>query len=367
MCFLTAVLTLAAMSLILLGYCGGKEGLAFISKLNTVRAVIEEKYVGEVDWDAAADGAAEGLVSAVGDRWSYYLTAEEYLSYMDRSNNSTNGIGVTVLADEEGRGFLVISVVAGSPADRAGIKAGCILTAVAGRSIAGLDIGEVSHIIRAQSGEYIIEYLDASGNPCEATVSNEVIYTSPVEYTMLEGNAGYIRITDFEKGAAADGIAAIEDLMAQGADSIVFDVRSNPGGQLSELIDLLDYILPEGELFISVDSEGEEEIYYSGESCIDIPMSVLIDANSYSAAEFFAAALREYDYAAVVGEASTGKARSQQTFSLSDGSAVHISTRNYLTPNRVNLAEEGGLVPDIEVALDGISDTQLEKALEYLS
>lgn len=367
MCFITAVLTIAAMSLILLNYCGGREGFGFLTKLNTVRAVVEEKYVGEVDWDSAADGASAGVIASLGDRWSYYMTAGEMESYRDRSNNSTTGIGVTVEADGQGRGFLVISVVAGSPAERAGITEGCVLTAVAGQSVAGLSIGEVSPIIKAQTGEYSIEFIDAGGQPQSALITNEVVYTSPVEYEMLEGNIGYIRITDFEKGASTDGIAAIEALIAEGADSLIFDVRTNPGGQLTELIDLLDHLLPEGELFISVDSEGNEEIYYSEAGSLELPMAVLIDANSYSAAEFFAAALREYGYASVIGEASTGKARSQQTFTLSDGSAVHISTRNYLTPNRVNLAEEGGLVPDIEVALDGVSDTQLEKAVEYLS
>lgn len=367
MCLGTAVLTLAVASAALLSFFGGREGLAFITKMNTVRSVVEEKFVGEVDWNTAADGASEGLIAALGDRWSYYMTAEELLSYRDRSNNSTTGIGVTVQADAEGRGLLVISVVTGSPADRAGIKAGCVLTAIAEQSIAGLDVSAVSSMIKAQTGEYSIEFLNEAGEECHALLSNEVVYTSPVEYEMLSGNIGYIRITDFEKGAAEDGIAAVEALESEGAVSLIFDVRANPGGQLTELIDLLDYLLPEGELFISVDSEGEEEIYYSEAGEVDLPMAVLIDANSYSAAEFFAAALREYDRAVIIGQSSTGKARSQQTFALNDGSAVHISTRNYLTPNRVNLAEEGGLVPDFEVALDGVSDTQLEKAVEYLS
>lgn len=367
MCLATALLTLAVVSGFLLYQFGGREGVAFITKLNTVRTVVEKQYVGEVDWDAAADKAAEGIVDSLEDRWSYYMTAEEYIAYTDRSNNSTTGIGVTVQADGQGRGFLVLSVVSGSPADRAGIKSGDILTAVAGQSIAGLDISEVGPIIKAQTEEYSIEFLNEAGETCIVNLSNELVYTSPVEYELLDGSIGYIRITDFEKGAAEDGIDAVEDLGAQGVQSLIFDVRSNPGGKLTELIELLDYLLPEGELFISVSADGEEDIYYSDDSCVELPMAVLINANSYSAAEFFAAALREYGVASVVGEASTGKARSQQTFSLSDGSAVHISTKSYLTPNRVNLAEEGGLVPDIEVALDGVGDAQLEKAMEYLS
>ena len=367
MCLATAILTLALVTVMLLNFCGGREGLEFMSKLNTVRAVVEDKYVGEVDWKAAADGAAAGVVDSIDDRWSYYMTAEEYLSYKDRFNNSTTGIGVNVQLDGEGRGALVISVVPASPAEKAGIKAGYILTAVEGQSLAGLELNEIGPLIKAQTGEYSIAFLDETGAMGSARITNELIYSSPVEYKMLSGGIGYIRITDFEKGASSDGIEAIEALRAEGATSLIFDVRSNPGGQLTELTGLLDYLLPEGEIFISVGSDGEEKIYYSDAEFVDMPMAVLINSHSYSAAEFFAAAMGEYDCAAIIGEASTGKARSQQTFDLSDGSAVHISTKNYLTPNRVNLAEQGGLVPDIEVELGGDIDTQLEKAVEYLS
>ncbi len=367
LCLATAVLTLVAMSGILLHYFGGREGLAFITKLNAVREVVEERFVGEMDWDAAADKAAAGIVEASGDRWSYYMTAEQYEAYKDRSANSTTGIGVTVQMDAEARGALVLSVVPGSPADRAGITSGCILTAVEGQSIAGLEISAISPIIKAQTGEYTITFLDAAGESCSAKIKNEQVYTSPVSFELLDGDIGYIRIDNFESGAASDSIAAFEALSAEGAKSLIFDVRTNPGGKLTELTELLDFLLPEGEIFVSVSSDGEEEIFYSDASCVEMPMVVLINENSYSAAEFFAAALREYEQATVIGTASTGKARSQQTFLLSDDSAVHISTKNYLTPNRVSLAEEGGLVPDIEVALEGEKDTQLEKAVEYLS
>jgi len=367
MCLASAVLTLALVTVGFFSWFGGKEGVAFVSKMNTVRKIVDEKFVEDVDWETAADGASAGIVTSLDDRWSYYMTAEEMAAYRDRSNNSTTGIGVTVSLDAEGRGVYVESVVAASPAERAGIVPGCVITSVAGQSLAGLGINEVGPIIKSQTGEYEIEFIVPSGELRTAIIKNEYVYTSPVSYEMLENDIGYIRISDFEKGAASDGIAAIEDLRSKGAVSLVLDIRSNPGGQLTELIELLDYLLPEGELFVSVDSEGKEDIYYSDEDYLDIPMAVLINANSYSAAEFFAAALGEYDAAVVVGEASTGKGRSQQTFTLSDGSAVHISTKRYLTPGRVDLSEVGGLVPDIEVALDGEEDSQLRAAVEYLS
>ncbi len=367
LCLATAIVTLAAVSLILYGFFGGREGLDFILKVNTVREVVEERYVGDMNWQEAADKAAAGIVEASGDRWSYYMTAEEYSAYTERSENSTKGIGVTVQLDEEGRGALIISVEASSPAERAGLKPGCILTHIGETSLAGLDMDAIKQLIRANTGEYDIGFLDANGISCTSRITNELIYISPVSAMMLDENTAYILIENFEKGAAADSVAELDKLISQGTENVIWDVRYNGGGRLSELTELLDHLLPEGEIFVSVSADGEEEISYSDASCVDMPMVVLINEHSYSAAEFFAAALREYEVATLIGSPSTGKARSQQTFMLDDGSAVHISTRNYLTPARVSLAEQGGLVPDIEIAPEGESDVQLEKALEYLS
>lgn len=368
MCLATAVLTLAVVYFSFLDKVGGSDGLKFMSKLNTVRMLVDENFVGDVDWDSAADGAAAGLVDSIDDRWSYYMTSQEYSSYVVRSENTTTGIGVTVQIDEQGRGFYIVSVVEDGPAQRAGVQPGHILVSVAGEDVTALELTEVGAVIQSQEAEYELGLLDENGEAYTVTVKNEVVFTNPVSYELKENGIGYIRIDDFEKGAGEEGIKAIDSLLEQGAASLIFDVRSNPGGRLSELIELLDYILPEGDLFISVGSDGSEEIYTSDENCIEnIPMAVLINANSYSAAEFFAAALSEYDYAELIGQASTGKARSQLTYVLSDNSAVHISTRSYLTPNRTNLAEEGGLVPDIIVDAAEDFDTQLQKAIEYLS
>ena len=177
---------------------------------------------------------------------------------------------------------------------------------------------------------------------------------------LLDDAIGYIKIENFESGSAEAFIEATDALMDQGATKLIFDVRGNPGGQLTELLDMLDYLLPEGDMFISVDQAGEETVYKSDADCIDLPMSVLIDADSYSAAEFFAAALQEYHLATTVGEATTGKGRSQITLEYSDGTALHISSKRYLTPNRIDLSEQGGLIPDVAVELD-----EQEKELFY--
>lgn len=365
-CIISALAGAGLMILAFFCYFGGSQGLGFVKKLNTVRQVIQERYVGEADLEALTDAAASAMVTATGDRWSYYMNSGSFAAYQDQINNSTTGVGVTVSQNADGTGFTVISVTEGSPADRAGVLPGHTIVGAAGQDVKGMDTNELRTLIRAQTGEYELSLLDENGETFTVRLQNELIYTAPVSYELLEGGVGYIRLSNFQKGAADGAIEAIETLAGEGMTSIVFDVRYNPGGQLTELTALLDYILPEGDIFVSVDKNGEEEVFTSDEACIEYPMAVLIDANTYSAAEFFAAALREYDYAAVIGEASTGKGRSQQTFELYDGSAVHISTKSYLTPNRVNLAEQGGLVPDIQVLPEGENDTQLEEAAKYL-
>ena len=169
--------------------------------------------------------------------------------------------------------------------------------------------------------------------------------------------------------------------MEQGATSLIFDVRYNPGGYVTELVKILDYILPEGDLFRSVNYAGKEKVDVSDADCIEgIPMAVLINGSSYSAAEFFAAALEEYGYAVIVGEPTTGKGYYQQTYELGDGSAVGLSVGKYFTPQGVSLAEAGGLIPDVVVevddetaqgiyagTLDPAQDPQIEAAIEAMN
>jgi carboxyl-terminal processing protease len=167
---------------------------------------------------------------------------------------------------------------------------------------------------------------------------------------MLEDGIGYIRIENFKARSGDLAIDAVEELRSQGAQALIFDVRNDPGGNLTELLKILDYLLPEGTLFISQTRGGEQMRQYSKPSCVEMPMAVLINSESYSAAEFFAAALSEYGWATLVGEKTTGKGYAQTTIGLSDGSAIHISIEEYFTPNGVSLAGVG-LTPDIELPL----------------
>ena len=294
------------------------------------------------------------------------MSAEEYEAYKLSSSNEYSGIGLSVKLNDSGE-FEVFSVEESSPAASAGIAVGDLITAIDGEAVSDKTLEDVSLLIRSKVNKDFPITIERGGDTKTVTVACEIIYKNPVSSRLLDGNIGYIKISNFEAGASENTKKAIEQLIQTGATSFIFDVRNNPGGLLTELVDLLDYILPEGDLFISVDKEGHETVQTSDKVSLKNKMIVLVNGNSYSAAEFFAAALQEYNWATVVGEQTTGKARSQITLELSDGSAVHISTHKYLTPNRVDLAETGGVTPDVAVAqADEQTDTQLETAINAL-
>ena len=346
------------------GRIGSEENYSQAMKYLEIKNVIDEKYVGTVNEENVSAAAFDAMVSALGDQWSYYMSPSEYSAYKLYSANQYVGLGVQVDKDAETGGLKITGVNSGTPADNAGLEAGDIILAVAGTDITGMTVGDARSFISSNLGESVkLKIRDKDGNESELSVNCELIYTSPVSYRMLSGSIGYVQILNFDSGAADAAIKAIETLLGQGALGFVFDVRTNPGGLLSELTTLLDYLLPSGNIFISVDKAGNQTPTESDSVCLDMPMAVLVNADTYSAAEFFAAALQDYNWAEIVGERTTGKSRSQQTIELSDGSAVHLSTARYLTPAGIDLAEQGGLIPDQEVALTATGDAQLNAAL----
>ena len=346
------------------GRIGSEENYSQAMKYLEIKNALDEYYVGTVDEEAVSASAFAAMVAGLGDEWSYYMSPSEYSAYKLYSANQYVGLGVQVDKDAETGGLKITGVNSGTPADNAGLEAGDIILAVAGTDITGMTVGDARSFISSNLGESVkLKIRDKDGSESELSVNCELIYTSPVTYRMLSGSIGYVQILNFDSGAADAAVKAIETLLGQGALGFVFDVRTNPGGLLSELTALLDYLLPSGNIFISVDKAGNQTPTESDSVCLDMPMAVLVNADTYSAAEFFAAALQDYNWAEIVGERTTGKSRSQQTIELSDGSAVHLSTARYLTPAGIDLAEQGGLIPDQEVALTATGDAQLNAAL----
>ncbi len=348
------------------------------SKLEQLQALIERCFIGEVDQTAMEDAAANAMVEALGDRWSYYISAEDYAVYLEQMNNAYVGIGVTIQVREEADGLDVTEVTPGGAADAAGIKAGDVIIAVDGKSIAGMEIAEVRNLIRGEENTQVQVTVNREGEEQSFTVTRKEIQTPVATAVMLKDNIGLVTIENFDARCAEETMAAIEELKQQGAVKLIFDVRFNPGGYKDELVKILDYLLPEGVLFRSELYNGTTEQDTSDAACLEMPMAVLVNGDSYSAAEFFAAALQEYNWGLVVGQQTVGKGYFQNTFALSDGSAVGLSVGKYYTPKGVSLADVG-VTPDrvVEVddetaakiyynLLDPMEDPQILAAMELL-
>jgi len=322
------------------------------TKLEQLESLILDRYIGEVDATVLEDSAAVGMVAGTGDKWSYYVSAEEYESYNQGKRNAYVGIGVTASRADYSRGLEVLRVEESGGAAQAGIQAGDWIVGVDGHTLEEVGGEAMSGYIGGDAGTTVEITVLRDGKTLTFTVERRQLNSRVVSYRMLPGKVGYVRIFNFNDRSADESIAAVKTLCEQGATGLLFDVRGNPGGYKHELVALLNYLLPEGILFQTVDYEGTEIVDRSDADCLEMPMAVLINGDSYSAAEFFAAALEEYGWAELAGEPTTGKGYYQHTVRLNDGSAVTLSMGKYFTPNGVSLAETGGLDPKLLVEVD---------------
>ena len=321
------------------------------SKLDRLEALIENRFIGEADTQAMEDAAAAAMVKATGDRWSYYISAKDYDTHREQEENAYVGVGITIQPQEDESGFLIIMVTDGSPAKEAGIEVNDLLIGVEDQDVRGMTTDEVGALVKGQEGTKVSLTVMRKGEHRTLSVERRRIEQPVAEGEMLEDGIGLVKISNFDARCAEETISAIEKLRSAGAKKLILDVRNNPGGFADELVKLLDYLLPEGDLFRSVSFDGKEQVDTSDENFLDMPMAVLVNGDSYSAAEFFAAALQEYEAAVVVGEPTVGKGYYQQTIPLGDGSAVALSTGKYFTPKGNSLADKG-LIPTVRVDVD---------------
>lgn len=350
-------------------------------KMNKLQELIGDYFIDDYDLAeleaAAADGAAAYMVEATGDRWSYYISADDMQAYTEQMNNAYVGIGVTILETEGG--VEIVSVTEGSPAEEAGIQVGDICTAVEGQATADLGIEGTKAVVRGEEGTFVSMTFRRGTEILDLSVERRSIVTPVAEWEMLENNIALIAIYNFDYHCAEQTFACMDEALAQGAEAFLFDVRFNGGGLKDEMVQILDALLPEGDIFRSVDYAGREEVDRSDAECMEIPVAVLVNEDSYSAAEFFAAALQEYGVAQVVGVQTSGKGNFQYTLDLGDGSAVALSVGKYFTPSGKSLTDVG-VTPDVVMdlsyddytalyygTLEHVDDEQLQAAWELLS
>ncbi len=324
----TFVITYTAVS----QHHGASEEAQQISqKTAELYAYLDHYFIGETDAAALSDAASSAMVDAIGDEWSYYIPPRIPAA----SGHAAKRLCRHRHHHHPGRRHRDIPH-RHRHRRRPGIKRGaagrrCHHRHRRSRRDGAFPCPSCGPSSGARRARPLLTYrrgdTETTCTPDPGNIETEVVHAQ-----LLDGGIGYVRIVNFDGGCAEKTIAAIEDLQAQGATSIPFDVRNNPGGLKSELVDLLDYLLPEGEIFHTVDYAGNDEIDTSDEAHLALPMAVLVNRESYSAAEFFAAALQEYEAAVIVGTQTYGKGYFQSALQLSDGSAINLSIGKYFTP-----------------------------------
>ncbi|MCL2227170.1 MAG: S41 family peptidase [Oscillospiraceae bacterium] len=359
----------------------GSSRANYVRDYAALLARIEEYFIGEYEEGEIATAAMRAAVAALGDEWSFFMTQEEFERNQDSTRNRYQGIGVNVISDEATGNIRITNVFSGSAAETAGIISGDMIIEVDGESVTGITLAELRYMLLRPIGESAEIGIEREDGTVETvTVIYSFVYVNPVSFEMLEGLVGYIRLANFHGGSAQHFISAANELIGQGALGFVFDMRGNPGGWVTEMSEILDFLLPEGEIFVAVNRSGMENITMSGPEHVDLPMVVIVDRFSFSGAEYFAAMLREFGFAEIVGEQTTGKSRMQRAVRIPGGGAINISFAEYLTKNRVSLHDEGGVTPDHPVTLtdeerilfltgnlDKEMDPQLQKALQILA
>lgn len=324
--------------------------------LAEVNAIVENEFVGEYDIDELRDYMLTGYADGLGDRWTSYMTPEYYENYLDTTAQSTVGIGVTVSEQKKQDGGTVLRVehvAQQSPAQQAGIGVYDEIYAIDGKTIDewGGYQGAVDAVL-GEEGKTVTLSISRyqTGEKTDIAVTRQEYEQIHVTSRMLDEDTGYIAIERFTEQTDEQFSKALDGLQQEGAQRFIFDLRDNPGGQLGALIHSLDVLLPEGNIISLESKKGEVKKYTSDAGELDLPMAVIVNADSYSAAEFFAAALQEYGKAVIVGEQTVGKGYSQQSFPLSNGGCLNLSTNCYYTPNGESLIGKG-VVPDVPAQL----------------
>jgi carboxyl-terminal processing protease len=368
---------------------GGSEPVGDILGLpNPERAAEENVEESQVFWEAwdlierdfygdlpsseeRMQGAIEGVVQSLGDPYTAYIPPDAARMMREDTSGIYQGIGAYVSEAPEG-GIVIIRVFEGSPAEEAGVRAGDIIVAADGEDVTQMSLNEGILLVRGPAGTAVTLtiYREGEQEMLEITVTRASLEVPTVEAEMLEDNIGYVALFEFNAQAGPRLRSAVQDLMDEGATSLIFDLRGNPGGLLTQAVDVADLFLPEGVILIERDVRGNEQYHESrdGDFAEEIPMVVLVDGSSVSASEVVAGAFQDHGRAVLIGETTFGKGAVQLQHELSDGSLLLVAYAHWFTPNDVSINGQG-ITPDIEVAsLDEPTDEdpQLERAIHYL-
>lgn len=343
-------------------------------KMELLNSLIDRYYIGDVDETDLSEGVYKGYIEGLGDPYSVYYDEEETKQMSESLSGEFGGVGALMSQDRETGVITVLQVYDGSPAQEAGMRDGDTLYKVEGEEVTGEDLSDVVSKVKGEKGTQVtLTVLRAdTGDEEELTITRDTIEAQTVSHEMKENNVGYIRITEFDTVTYEQYKEALEDLEDQGMERLIVDLRSNPGGNLDTVCDILDLMLPEGLIVYTEDKNGEREEYTSDEeNQFDKPLVVMMNGYSASASEIFAGAIQDYGLGQIVGTQSYGKGVVQSVFDLQDGTSVKLTIAEYFTPNGRSIDGEG-ITPDVELEYqydenNPDADNQLEKAMEVVA
>ena len=345
--------------------------------LKGIETIVKSKYLNESDIDetSAIDGAIEGYINSLGDEYAEYIPADKMKEYTEGIMGNFVGIGIYMVKNTEKDLVQVLSPIRESPAEKAGIKAGDLITKVNGVSYTADQMSEMANTIKGEEGSKVTIEVLRGEQILTFEVTREKVNTNPVYSEKLENDIGYLEITSFDEGVAEDFKAKYLSLKEQGIKGLVIDLRDNGGGLVAEALKIVDYIVPKDQTaLITVDKEGKEEISKTKEDAIITePIVLLVNSSSASASEIMAGVLKDLKCATIVGTKTYGKGVIQQLLTLSNGAGLKITVEEYYTPNKTKI-NKVGITPDYEILLEtsitreptDANDTQLNKAKEIL-
>mgnify|MGYP004512478035 FL=1 len=338
------------------------------AKLNALDSVLSNKfYFDDVDDEKAANSIYKAYLSSYGDKYTVYYTPEEYKSLVESTSGTFYGIGAVCQKSDEG-GIVIVEPYEDAPAYKAGIRKGDRVIKVDGKDIMDMDLSAAVAIIKGDRGTKVTLTVIRDGQTMDISIKRDAVNIKTVDYEMREDSIGYIVISQFDDVTTEQFKSALTDLQNQGMKGLIIDVRSNPGGVLSVVVDIVDEIVPKGLIVYTEDVDGNRK-EYNGKSSneLSIPIAVLVDGNSASASEIFAGALQDYGKAKIIGTQTFGKGIVQTIQPLTDGSAIKYTIAKYYTPKGQDIHGHG-VTPDIVVEYDGSvdSDNQYDAAMDYV-
>ena len=343
-------------------------GSKVAGKLNALNSVLSNKfYFDQADEEKSADSIYKAYLSSYDDKYTVYYTADEYKKLMESTSGKFYGVGALCSINESG-GVMVLAAFEDGPAYKAGVSGGDVVIKVDDTDITGMDLSSAVALIKGDKGTQVNLTIVRDDKTYVFSIIRDEIITKTVDYKMMENSIGYIQISQFDEVTTEQFKEALTDLNNQGLKGLIVDIRSNPGGLLNVVVDIVDEIIPKGLIVYTDDVNGNRKEYNgSSDNEITVPMAVLVDGNSASAAEIFAGAVQDYGKGKIIGTQTFGKGIVQTIQPLTDGSAIKYTIAQYYTP-KGQVIQGNGVTPNMVVELpkDATEDLQLDAALEYV-